>query len=264
MSEESQETRKNSRAAPKPDGKGGARRFLKGLLGFSWPIIAFFAASFVVAIAVLVLSFLTGQPLAELVETNHGVRLAYQAVLMVGVLLLITVPFFRIFFKEGTKWQEVLGLTKNPHINDLGLALVMYAGYLTSTVVAFVIVSQFIPGINLEQAQELGITAPESLLQYILIFAALAIIPPIFEELIFRGFVFKALREQYSFWISAVLTSLAFAIVHMQVNIGIDVFILSLFLCYLRERTGSLWAPILLHTLKNGLAFLLLFVFNVR
>jgi membrane protease YdiL (CAAX protease family) len=76
--------------------------------------------------------------------------------------------------------------------------------------------------------------------------------------------VYKALRQEYSFWVSAILTSLAFAVVHMQVNVGIDVFVLSLFLCYLRERTGSLWAPIILHGIKNGLAFLLLFVFNIR
>jgi len=44
---------------------------------------------------------------------------------------------------------------------------------------------------------------------------------------------------------------------------GIDTFILSLVLIYLREKTDSLYASIGLHMLKNTIAFLGLFVFKV-
>ena len=44
----------------------------------------------------------------------------------------------------------------------------------------------------------------------------------------------------------------------------IDTFILSLVLCYLRVKTGSLWAGITLHALKNGIAFVALFVIGTR
>jgi membrane protease YdiL (CAAX protease family) len=44
---------------------------------------------------------------------------------------------------------------------------------------------------------------------------------------------------------------------------GLDTFILSLFLIYLREKTDGLWASMALHALKNGVAFVALFVLHV-
>jgi membrane protease YdiL (CAAX protease family) len=44
------------------------------------------------------------------------------------------------------------------------------------------------------------------------------------------------------------------------VNVALDVFILSIVMCGLREMTGSIWAGVVLHMMKNGLAFYLLFI----
>jgi membrane protease YdiL (CAAX protease family) len=41
---------------------------------------------------------------------------------------------------------------------------------------------------------------------------------------------------------------------------ALDTFTLSLVLCYLRQKTDSLWPGIMLHALKNGLAFMSLFL----
>ena len=41
-------------------------------------------------------------------------------------------------------------------------------------------------------------------------------------------------------------------------------FVLSLVLIYLREKTGSLWASITLHAIKNGVAFVALFALHGR
>jgi membrane protease YdiL (CAAX protease family) len=67
---------------------------------------------------------------------------------------------------------------------------------------------------------------------------------------------------------AALLTSALFAVPHLLEGNGsllwiggMDTFVLSLALCYLREKTGSLWAPVALHMLKNGVAYLALFVF---
>ena len=46
----------------------------------------------------------------------------------------------------------------------------------------------------------------------------------------------------------------------LQWAVTIDTFVLSLMLCALREYTGAIWAGVLLHAIKNGLAFYLLFV----
>jgi membrane protease YdiL (CAAX protease family) len=59
---------------------------------------------------------------------------------------------------------------------------------------------------------------------------------------------------------SSLLVSLLFGVVHLQWNVGVNVFALSIVLCSLREITGTIYAGILLHMLKNGVAFWLLYV----
>ena len=58
--------------------------------------------------------------------------------------------------------------------------------------------------------------------------------------------------------ISALLVSVLFGVVHLQWNVGVTVFAMSLVLCGLREVTGTIYAGILMHMLKNGLAMWIL------
>ena len=63
--------------------------------------------------------------------------------------------------------------------------------------------------------------------------------------------------------ISILLVSLLFGIVHLQWNVGVNVFAMSIVMCLMREITGTIHAGILMHMLKNGIAFYLLFVLGV-
>lgn len=79
---------------------------------------------------------------------------------------------------------------------------------------------------------------------------------PLAEEFLFRGYVFGALRSN-GFWPAALLTGLMFGLVHV---LGSPIaFILPLaglgaLLCWIRERTGSLYPGIALHCINNTLA----------
>ncbi len=67
-------------------------------------------------------------------------------------------------------------------------------------------------------------------------------------------------------------TCILFAIGHLPAGgdagplyiAAIDTFVLSLVLIYLREKTGGLWSSMLLHAIKNGVAFTALFVLHAR
>jgi membrane protease YdiL (CAAX protease family) len=71
---------------------------------------------------------------------------------------------------------------------------------------------------------------------------------------------------------AVILTSLIFASAHLPEGgaagllyiAALDTFILSLVLIYLREKTGGLWASITLHAIKNGIAFVALFVLHAH
>lgn len=167
-------------------------------------------------------------------------------------------------------WKEIaheLGLKDLPTWSDIGLALVSYIAYL---VLALILTSFFniFPWFNANEAQNVGFGMFMSKPELILAFFSTVVITPIIEEMIFRGFLYGKLREVLagkisnlaSIIISVVLTSALFGLMHGQWNVGVDVFGLSVILCLLREITGTIHAGILLHILKNGIAFYLVFV----
>jgi len=78
------------------------------------------------------------------------------------------------------------------------------------------------------------------------------------EEWVFRGYIFHALRERWSWASAAGGSSLVFAVVH-TLNPGVDpaglvnTFLLGLIFCAVVELTGSLVAPTFLHGSWNFL-----------
>ena len=87
---------------------------------------------------------------------------------------------------------------------------------------------------------------------------ALAVVAPLFEEWICRGYLFGSLRERFGLWSSCLLSSLFFAVMHLQPAAVINAFFMGMVLSYLYARTGSLWSSMLVHAVYNLCAYLLL------
>jgi membrane protease YdiL (CAAX protease family) len=161
-----------------------------------------------------------------------------------------------------------VGLTRLPSWVDAGLAPAGFVVYLLGSGLVMYILSQFVEGFNAAEPQEIGFQDLSRQYEYILAFVTLVVIAPVAEEAIFRGYLYGKLRKSAPMWLAALATSLLFGLLHMKfdggllagINVGVDVFILSIVMCSLREVTGSIWAGVLLHMLKNGLAFYLLFI----
>jgi membrane protease YdiL (CAAX protease family) len=85
---------------------------------------------------------------------------------------------------------------------------------------------------------------------------------PISEEIFFRGLMFTGLRRRLSLWPAAAITAILWAALHYTgpESIGVvpQLAVLGLLLAWLYEYTGSLWPPILMHAVNNGLAFAIL------
>lgn len=146
-------------------------------------------------------------------------------------------------------------------LNYIAKAFLGFCSYFVLTAIVMTAVAHLvtIP----DQQQQTGFLQPTGF-EAMLAFIALIIVVPIAEELLFRGFIFKGIRSSFSFPVTAIVVSILFAAAHGQLNVGLDVFSLSLVLCYLREKTGSLWPGILVHGLKNAVAFFMLFIYNVH
>lgn len=229
----------------------------------AWVFACFiFAQAFVVAIIALLQGVGVDLSLinSSMLETV-GAALIYMLCFSVIVLL----PWV---IKRAQTTRADLGLTRLPSWTDIGLAPAAFVIYLLASGLVMYAMSQFVPGFNASERQEVGFEDLTQRYEYILAFVTLVVIAPIAEEAIFRGYLYGKLRKATPIWAAVLVTSVLFGLLHMKwdggliagINVGLDVFILSIVMCGLREVTGSIWAGILLHMMKNGLAYYLLFI----
>lgn len=82
---------------------------------------------------------------------------------------------------------------------------------------------------------------------------------PLVEELFFRGLLYGGLRQVCSWRIAALTSGVLFGAMHGDPQRLLLLTGLGVFLAILRERTQTLWVPILVHGLFNTVMLLLLF-----
>lgn len=195
---------------------------------------------------------------------NISVSAQFFLVLIVESLVILAVYLFLRKLKVGLK---SIGLSR-PKIKNLWQAVGGFLIYFLILIVVLQFVTWLFPGLNIDQKQQIGFEDARSTGQLILVGISLVVLPPLAEEIIVRGFLYQGLKSSLPKWISVIVTSALFALAHLQFGsgapllwtAGIDTFLLSITLIYLFEKTGSLWAGIFLHVIKNGLAFVSLFL----
>lgn len=180
---------------------------------------------------------------------------------------LATVGLLTLLLRMRRVPFSALGISKAPQWRDATYAVVGFFVYFGLLILTTIIAQHFL-GVDTKQEQEIGFEQVKAGANgLILVFISLVVIPPIVEELLFRGFLFGGLRSKLTFWWAAIITSFVFAVPHLFASskgllwiAAIDTFVLSLVLCYTREKTGALWACIGIHAVKNCLAFMAVFV----
>lgn len=195
---------------------------------------------------------------------NNSITAQFLFILIAESLVVLGVCLFVWQYKNGLK---AIGI-RRPRWTDPLYGLGAVPVYLIAYLIAVSIITYLIPGLNVNEKQQLGFNNVSGAVQIILTFISLVILPPIAEEILFRGLLYSSLKKNLPTIVAVIGTSLLFAIGHLPEGgsagplyiAAIDTFILSLFLIYLREKTGGLWASMTLHALKNGIAFIALYV----
>lgn len=95
-------------------------------------------------------------------------------------------------------------------------------------------------------------------LGYLLIF--ISVIGPICEEIFFRGFLYKTLRSKFNVRWGIFLNSIIFSFLHLTPAGFLPIFVLSIMLSYIYEKTGSLIAPVALHIMHNSMISVFLLI----
>jgi membrane protease YdiL (CAAX protease family) len=167
--------------------------------------------------------------------------------------------------------RKQLGLTKPSWYDPLFAVISVMVYYLLYIVAVAAITS--VVSVNTSQQQDIGFNNVVGTGALILTFISLVILPPLVEEITFRGVLYGGLRRRFNPILAALGTSCLFAAPHLLESgsgqgllwiAGIDTFVLSLVLCYLREKTGRLWAGMGVHAMKNGVAFISLFIVHLH
>jgi membrane protease YdiL (CAAX protease family) len=197
-----------------------------------------------------------GAPLADvntsvLSASYNAITYALMVVMVIGLPWLI---------KKYKTSREDIGLTKLPSWLDVLLAPAGLVVYIILSALFIVIATYLLPFVDFDQTQDVGFKALTHGYEYALAFLTLVVIAPVAEEILFRGYLMGKLRKHIPLWLTILLVSLLFAIVHGAWNVGIDVFALSIVLCLVRVVSGSLWPSIMIHMMKNGIAFYFLFI----
>ena len=174
-----------------------------------------------------------------------------------AILIVLGVPWL---VRKARTTKEDIGLHRLPTWLDIAWAPAGAIVYLILTGIITALATVVLPFVDYTQAQETGFSGLSSQIEYIFAFLSLVVVAPFAEEVLFRGYLLGKLRKHGPLWLAVLITSALFALVHFQWNVALDVFALSLVLCALRVISGSLWPSILLHMLKNGIAFYFLFV----
>lgn len=228
--------------------------------------------SFQVFIVFFILQFFLAPLLALLWVFKKGVFLRTDPELLgwlnvVSVLIVITfLGLFLFWFKKDIlqrffhTWQPV---------HDILVGCFTW-GIAFPFVLVFSIMMQIILGdyFGFPLEDQIAVKQIREILHYPkLLYATIAMVVfliPIIEEILFRGFLQTSLRGYFGPLASIAICSVIFAFFHFSVSQGINnfnilgsLFLLSLFLGFLRERQGNLLAPIAMHSTFNAISILM-------
>lgn len=223
----------------------------------------------------VVLGVIVGQTLAGIIlvvlpwSLSSSVEATIAAALGYTLAILITVGVPLIFHQRKLNFEQ-LGIQRLVSWSDIGLGALAVVPYfmLASAVLWFG--TDIMKLINPEVGQQISFTNLIGQAEYVLAFVTLVILAPIAEELLFRGYFQGIAAAKVGKVLSVLVVAAVFGLLHLpgvtadgvvwQWGAAADTFSLGIIVGVLRLLTGSIWAGVILHALKNGIAYYFLFI----
>jgi uncharacterized protein len=174
--------------------------------------------------------------------------------IVVGAYLSMALGVLFFALRRGTPRELGLHL---PPARELALVpFIFIAG-----IFALLIVNGAIAVLNggvFENPQATGITGGNALsrTEFFALLALIAGLVPFAEELLFRGMLYPLLRRHFRPLLAIPLNAAIFAVAHVIPLLLPGLFVVGIFLAYLRERSNSIWPSVFYHILQNSLALI--------
>ena len=175
---------------------------------------------------------------------NHGL---FLSVATCSTTLICSAAIIGIVkLKRGSRLKHYLGLIAPNRSQLLRWVMVTIGFCVAFDLVTVLLKRPSLPGFMMKAYASIG--SPW------ILWLAVIVAAPLFEELFFRGFIIKGLAESRVRWQGAVVISSGlWSLIHLQYNSYelVFVFVLGLILGVARVKTGSTLLTFLLHSLVN-------------
>jgi len=167
-------------------------------------------------------------------------------------LVLVPVIYLASNFKSQS-WKDTLGIKafkSNSLYSWLGILVIFFLGQAAILTLIDPPLTEFTDTVSSSKS--------------ILFAIVMILFAPIVEDIVFRGYLFKAWRyTRMGLYGTLTLTSLLFMALHYgqyHWSTMLFLFILSFMLGFSREKTGSVLVPIIIHSVNNLMAITLAYV----
>ena len=219
----------------------------------SWLIIlAFLIVWWIAMIIAISVIFLV----MYLVGISEGLAISVSGLLAYIILIPLILLFIHVDGSlDRIKDMLKFGSTKRALILLVGIPIII-------TIIDFVLTIVYgIAWIGIfgepSTSTDLGTYWESSSIDVALLFLSVAIVTPIVEELMFRGYILDAINRKHSDWTAIIWSSILFGLIHIDPFVVGQAFMGGIIYGWIRVRTGSLLPSIAGHMMWNMLALML-------
>lgn len=138
--------------------------------------------------------------------------------------------------------------------------LVKWTLLLIGVSIAIVLIQSMF-GVGTDNTKTDSLQDDMSLIRFLVAFVSAAVISPIYEEIFYRGFLYRFFKERGGVRVGLLMSSTLFTLAHLPTTNTLLVnFASGLIFAWVYERTGSIFASMFIHGFVNGLAVILVAV----
>jgi len=175
-----------------------------------------------------------------------------QFLATVGLVFLATIVF------HHSKWRD-LGINR-PLTGTLGRYGIMGGILLILMVLVMGYVLKYLqPEIQPQYYEEM-LRSVNRLPDFIGILVAGSVLAPLSEEIFYRGMIYPVFRKHMGPVWGAILAGLVFGLAHWDFWRTIPLAMGGAGLCYIYEKSGSIWVSVLAHGVWNGLLSIIIYL----
>ena len=174
--------------------------------------------------------------------------------LLIGEISLIVVPIYYL-------WRRNISVVSMFRLNPIpgNVVLVSIVLGFAMTILSDQLdrLFQYILPMPDEWANEIGkMMQANSALELLVIVLSAIVFAALVEEALFRGFLQVSMEEHINVTQAVIYASIAWAFIHVNPYLMVQIFILGFALGYLAWRTDSIYPAVICHGVNNGLAVL--------